>query len=203
MWKTIPTLNRYECNENGEIREKETQKIISQYSDKDGYKLVHLYTDEGKRKAFRAHRLIAYSFILNPDNLPVVNHIDHDKMNNHVDNLEWVTYSYNSQHSYHDGWRDEEIRKCIPEMQKKAAEQSKAPVAQYDQDGNLIAVFSSQKEASEKTGVCRSSITHVVRGQRKTAGGYIWRYVEGSTTKTPENLTGQREISAATENDIV
>lgn len=158
---------------------------------------------KGKRKAFRAHRLIAYSFISNPDNLPVVNHIDHDKMNNHVDNLEWVTYSYNSQHSYHDGWRDEEIRKRIPEMQKKAAEQSKTPVAQYDQDGNLIAVFSSQKEASEKTGVCRSSITHVVRGQRKTAGGYIWRYVEGSTTKTPENLTGQREISAATENDIV
>ena len=67
-------------------------------------------------------------------------------------------------------------------------------VAQYDLNDNLIAIFNSQREASEKTGVCRSSITRCCTGNRKTAGGFKWKYLEGSTTKKPQNLVGSAKL---------
>ena len=61
------------------------------------YKAVTLTNGQKKQKS--VHRLVAEAFILNPDNLPQVNHIDENKLNNHVDNLEWVTASQNQNHS--------------------------------------------------------------------------------------------------------
>ena len=101
MWKTIPVDDNYEANTEGQIREKLSHKILSQWYDKDGYLLVNL-----SRKIYRAHRIIAMTFIDNPQNEPVVNHKDFNKANNHIDNLEWVSYSKNSQHSFTGHHRD-------------------------------------------------------------------------------------------------
>ena len=95
MWKKIPIDMNYEANELGDIRKIGSNQLLKQWLDKDGYKIVAL----SNRKIYRAHRLIASTFIENPEGKPVVNHINHIKQDNRVENLEWVTYSENSKHS--------------------------------------------------------------------------------------------------------
>lgn len=88
--------NLYEVSSLGRISN--YRKIMKTYSINSGYQCVKLYKD-GKKKAALVHRLIATSFIPNPDNKPMVNHIDGNKLNNHVDNLEWVTCQENLKHA--------------------------------------------------------------------------------------------------------
>lgn len=75
---------------------------ISRTTARHNYTQTVLYKD-GKDYPFQVHRLIAETFIPNPDNLPYVNHKDGNKHNNHVDNLEWVTASQNSRHAIKTG----------------------------------------------------------------------------------------------------
>lgn len=178
MWKTIPVDNNYEASDAGDIREIKTKQLVSQWFDKDGYLLVKL-----SNKLYRAHRIIAQTFISNPKNLPVVNHKNFNKSDNHIENLEWVTYQENTAHSFTGNHRDLSVKEWVKQVQPLGAEASKTKVAQYDLSGNLIKIFNSQREASEETGTCRSSITRCVNGHRKTAGGFKWSYyLEGSTT---------------------
>lgn len=85
----------------GEVFNKNGNKLQQQIS-RDGYKVVSV-TRENKTKKFYVHRLVALAYIPNPENKPCVNHIDGDKTNNHVSNLEWCTYSENSKHSFEMG----------------------------------------------------------------------------------------------------
>ena len=81
--------------------------------DKNGY--VHYYIRDlsaGKRKDFKAHRLVAEYFIDNPNDYPIVNHIDGDKANNHIENLEWCTYSQNNIHAYKNGLNTSKKKQC-------------------------------------------------------------------------------------------
>ena len=80
---------------NDRVRLWKSQKI-SQWKDRTGYLQVTLHVDKQK-KNFSIHRLIAMAFIPNPENLPCVNHIDCDRLNNKIDNLEWCTNMYNNQ----------------------------------------------------------------------------------------------------------
>lgn len=74
------------------------EKILKKPKDKDGYIRYCLFKDD-KRFSKYAHRLVALMFIDNPQNKPQVNHIDGNKENNHVDNLEWVTAKENTRHA--------------------------------------------------------------------------------------------------------
>lgn len=198
MWKEIPIDKNYEANELGDIRKKGQTKLVTQWLDKDGYKIAIL----SNRKIYRAHRLIALTFIENPLNLPVVNHKNFNKQDNRIENLEWCTYSYNTKHSYLGNRRKEQAEDWAKKVQPFAAEKSKTKVCQYSLKGELLNIFNSQKEASEKTKTCRSSITRCCRGKRKTAGGYKWAYYTGSTTKKPQNLVDNAGLSTRDE-DIV
>lgn len=183
MWKVIPVDNNYEASDDGKIREIATHKLVAQWPDKDGYLMATL-----SKHLYRVHRLIAQTFISNPNNLPVVNHKNFQKDDNHIDNLEWVSYSDNSKHSFTGHHRDSTLIEWTRQVQHLGAEASKTKVGQYDLNDNLLCIYNSQREASEQTGICRSSITRCVRGIRKTAGGYKWKYyLEGSTTTIEEN----------------
>ena len=78
MWKKITIDMNYEANELGDIRKIGSNQLLKQWLDKDGYKIVAL----SNRKIYRAHRLIASTFIENPEGKPVVNHINHIKQEN-------------------------------------------------------------------------------------------------------------------------
>lgn len=105
--KTIPSFTKYEISEDGTtiIGVGRIRKILSQTINKDGYYQLSLYNDN-TRKCVRTHRLVAETYIPNPKCLPVVNHIDGNKTNNHYSNLEWCTVGHNNQHAFDTGLMD-------------------------------------------------------------------------------------------------
>ena len=89
----------YNIFNNGDCFNTKTSKFLSGSIKNNGYKMYNL-TINGKKKDFLAHRLVALHFIPNPNNYPVVNHKDGNKLNNNVNNLEWISHAENRQHSY-------------------------------------------------------------------------------------------------------
>lgn len=128
-----------------------------------GYFIIVLSKDL-KRKTHSINRLVAQAFIENPNNHPEVNHIDGNKLNNRLENLEWATKSFNVKHSY-------EILKRSPS--NKGAKLIKS-VVQISSDGFVLGDYKSIKEASEQTGVNRHHIGKCVLQKRRLAGGFIW-----------------------------
>jgi hypothetical protein len=121
-----------------------------------GYLKVNLFNGE-KNVTREVQRIVAETFIENPLNKEQVNHIDGNKTNNNVENLEWVTPKENTFHSIY----------VLGNNLKK--------VSQYDLDGKYIRTFKSIKDAGEATGTPRCSISNVVHGRRHKAGNYLWR----------------------------
>lgn len=161
-WVKIKDFANYSVSEYGDVRNDGTGKILKQRLDKDGYVKYDLY-ENSKQHTLTAHRLVAKHFLNKVKGKEFVNHIDENKQNNHLLNLEWCTQRENINH----GTRNERM----------ARTQSKE-VAQYDLQGNLLNVFYGASEASRKTGVDNSSISKCCKGKLKTTGGFIWRYTD-------------------------
>ena len=103
---TLVDWDRYDVRENGDVIPLCGPKKGSPFkrmTHSSGYHQVQLKFKDGKLKKCYLHRIVAYHFLDNPDNLPEVNHIDGDKTNNHVSNLEWCTRKGNAQHALKSG----------------------------------------------------------------------------------------------------
>ena len=111
MWKDILIEENYEANDEGRIRDKQTKEIIPQWVGKDGYCIASL-----SNKLYRVHRLIALTFVDNPMNLPVVNHKNFCKTDNHIENLEWVSHREYAKHSFTSHHRDETMAKWVKKV---------------------------------------------------------------------------------------
>lgn len=99
--KPVPGFEKlYEVSSHGRVSN--YRKVMKFYKINSGYLCVKLTNGEAI-KAFLVHRLVAAAFLPNPENKPEVNHIDGDKTNNHVSNLEWVTSAENKQHAHRTG----------------------------------------------------------------------------------------------------
>ena len=147
-------------------------KILKPAKNKDGYLTVTLCR-AGEKETVRVNRLVAIAFIPNPDYKLEVNHIDGDKLNNAVENLEWATRSENELHSFNAGLKS---RNPSEKTRIASALAHRRPVRRID-DG---AVFPSIKEAAESVGAddCGANISKVCRGLRDTASGFRWEYVQ-------------------------
>lgn len=99
MRKKINGYDNYYIYDNGDVLNTNTGKILAGSVGEHGYKYYRLSKDNQK-KMYYAHRLVAEYFLDNKDNLPVVNHKDGNKLNNNLENLEWVDYSENTKHAY-------------------------------------------------------------------------------------------------------
>lgn len=134
------------------------ENILNTYKTKNNeYSIVSLSAG-GKRKSKSIHRLVATAFIPNPENKLQVNHIDGNKKNNSVLNLEWVNAKENVQHAINN-----KLRK------------TKA-IIQYDIKGNYIKEWGSIAEASKILNIPAPNIINCCKGKCKVIGGFIWRY---------------------------
>ena len=102
-YHTIPTFKKYEITRSGVIRKKDSKRVKSQYVGSTGYNMVSLNDENGKSKPRRVHRLIAITFIPNPENKKYINHINGNKLDNRIENLEWCTMAENNQHGFETG----------------------------------------------------------------------------------------------------
>ena len=163
----------YEISSLGRVRNIKTKRILREGKDKGNYSIICL-TKNSKHKTYYIHRLVAIAFIDNKKNLKQINHIDGNKSNNNVENLEWITCSDNLKHAYKNGL------KKIPEKQKEfIANQGKRLrkiVLQYDKERNFIKKWDSAREIERCLGINNAAISHCCTGKTKTAGGYIWKY---------------------------
>lgn len=126
-------------------------------------------TMNGIEKRYRLHRLVAQAFIPNPNNLPQVNHIDGNKHNNHVSNLEWCDNGYNQRHAFANGLNS----------RKKLGESPKAKkICQFTKDGKLIKIWDCCVRIKLEKGWSDGFICMVCKGKYKTAYGYKWKYYE-------------------------
>ena len=151
-------------------------KLMKPSQEKNGYLKVVLSKNR-KRKTCRVHRIIAETFLENPDNLPQVNHKDEDKTNNFVflnedgsvdkvkSNLEWKTPKENSNH----GTRNERIAKANTNGKKSKK------VLQFTLDGELICEYPSIMEC-ERNGFYRSAVWRCCNGEQKTHKGFRFMY---------------------------
>ena len=140
-------------------------KLLKLDTTHKGYLKVGLSIN-GKRKFVFVHRLVAEHFIPNPDNLPEVNHIDENKENNIVENLEWCDRKYNINY----GTRNEKSAKTLTN-----GKQSK-PVLQLSLDGEFIKEWESSREIHRQLGYCNSFIGKCCKGKYESAYGFRWEY---------------------------
>lgn len=134
-------------------------RLVKPFVAHNGYMRVSLCKD-GKERKFPVHRLVAQAFIPNPSHLDQINHIDENKKNNNVNNLEWCDCKYNSNY----GTRLERLSR----KNGKRVFQIK--------DGAIINEYCSVNEAERQTGISHVIINRVVNGRGYSAGGYQWKY---------------------------
>lgn len=182
IWKPIENCkNLYFISNLGRVKNQISGHIYKTNNRKGDYLSVNLILNE-QRKSIRIHRLVAKAFIPNPNNLPCVNHIDGNKQNNCVDNLEWCTHRENIMHSIKMGNNN---LGGINKYNKNKSFIKYGYIYQYDLENNLLNKFYSAKIASETTGVCCRNILQCINKQenRKQAGGYIWVCDKGGDKK--------------------
>lgn len=159
IWKDIPGYEGlYQASTSGRIKALSSETIMSnKRQDKNAYIVVNLC--KGKRKkSFLAHRLIAITFIPNPDNLPIVNHKNENKQDNRACNLEWCGASYNSAYGSRKAAQAEKLGKRI--LCVETGE-----------------IYLSMGLAGKSVNRPYQNISRACKAESRTCGGYHWKII--------------------------
>lgn len=202
-WKTIPFNTNYEVSNLGRIKNKKTSHVLKEKDNGHGYKIVSLY-NHAIRKVWYIHRVVAITFIPNPLNKPEVNHIDGNKGNNKISNLEWCTTSENGKHAYKIGLKkitkkmidnsrkqimliNDNPEKRMEALQKAALVNSQKSTAEYTLNSSnqfkplkcieLNRLFLSARRVENKLNIKRNTIHKAMEKGYETCGGYHWCYI--------------------------
>ena len=204
IWKDIPYTKCHQVSNMGRVRNKTTMEIRKLFLSNKGYPCISVYiglNENGneRRKNLLVHRLVAESFIPNPENKPEVDHINTIVTDNRVENLRWVTKKENSNMPLslkHMG--DAKRGENSPYWGKPRTEETKARmrhdhiksdkyihganhryskhVFQYDLDGNYITEYDCMRDASSATGINYNMIAYCCAGRYKRGGQFLWSY---------------------------
>ena len=173
IWKDIEGYKgKYQVSNFGKVKNTNTNHILSQSKNNCGYYRVGLYFNKVNKRV-DVHRLVAEAFINNPEQKKEVNHINGNKKDNSINNLEWVTHKENICHAWKEGLF-ETVRKASKRYGKNNPSAKK--VIQYDLDGNEIRRYDCIAEAVKATNINKTSIGKCCSGRQKTAGNYIWKF---------------------------
>ena len=154
MVSNLGNVKRIKCKKHHDGKLLKPQKGRS-------YLLVGL-SKNGIQTSQRVHRLVAEAFIENPNNYPVINHINQNKHDNRVENLEWCTYKYNNDYG--------------KPIKPKKIVKNHIGVKRKVRCIETSEIFSSQTSAAKKCGIVQSGIVRCCKGKQKSAGGFHWEY---------------------------
>lgn len=164
MWKTIPEFSRYEINEEGIIRNRNNHNILSQRHDARGYLVVALTRDDLVNTTKGVHRCLMETFspVEDMKNL-TVNHINHVKDDNRLENLEWLTNRENVQEAYAAGLHDGKHKGGNNKLAVRCVETGD--------------IYESSAEAAKMIGITSyGKVNDACKDPNKTCGGYHWQF---------------------------
>lgn len=174
IWKPIVGFEKYSVSNLGRIKNP-FGKILKPFPNNKGYLRVHLNSENIKHKHCSVHRAVALAFILNPDNLPQINHKNHNVQDNRVKNLEWCSNEYNQRYSH-----------------------SKS-ISQYNIRGELLRDWESISDAQRALNIPSTNISKCCKGIILTINGYIFLY-SGKSISERLNIMQLRKHKSKTEN---
>lgn len=164
-------VTTYLISEDGKCFNTKTNKYLKGQVTKWGYLSYYLTLEDGTKQRFFGHRLVALAYIPNPLNKPEVNHIDGNKLNNKVENLEWVTASENQKHNIKIG-NKKNIQK----------------VYQYNKDKELIKIYPTLQSVKEDGFNPATIIQEIHNNEKVLCYGYYWNDKEDNNFKTKTKL---------------
>lgn len=178
IWKDIQGYNGiYQISNLGRVKSQRfwtgsryvyKERLLSPGVSKAGYLRVTLSKDK-KSKNKNIHRLVAEAFISNPRNLSCINHIDGNKLNNNINNLEWCTQKHNMQEAFKTG---------LVKIPRGKYNHRARKIIQKDLDGKVIKVWDYMTKITEELGFDYTNISKCCSGIYKKSYGYIWEYKE-------------------------
>lgn len=162
QWVDISDYDhKYEVSTLGNVRNKRTHHILKHSLNKQGYHRVNLYNDFGMKSKF-VHRLVAQAFIPNPEHKPEINHIDEDKANNTVNNLEWSTRKENINH----GTRND-----------RSSKKQSIPIIATNLKTGESREFYGINECARQLSLDGGHICKVLKGRLTQCKGYVFKYI--------------------------
>ena len=152
----------YEVSDQGRVKslKYDKERILKPGRDSGGYLRVNLYKNREKKKCL-VHRLVAKTFIPNPDNLPQVNHKDENPSNNSVQNLEWCYPKYNANYGTRTQRQSEKLSKSV---------------LQYEKSGAFVREWKSMRDVQRNLNYNQGNISHCCNGKYKSAYNFIWKF---------------------------
>lgn len=181
MWKDIEWYEWIyqvsDCNE-WVIKISNNRILKSQIS--NWYKKVWIYKNNIRNK-FSEHRIVAQTFIPNPDNYPIVMHLDNDRLNNNIDNIKWWTQKENVQQCHKEKRHLFDVSNPKVMLWKFGGKHNTSKsVIQYDKESNYILEFPSISDAHISTWIDIWWISKCCKWKTKSAWWFIWRYKNSS-----------------------
>lgn len=166
-------------DDNLTVYSKRSGKKLTPFIGCDGYYHIRYRIGDKKYHENRLHVILAHCFIDNPNNYKYVNHIDSNKLNNNLDNLEWCTNSYNVKHGWDSGNR---------------THKNNTKIDVYDLENKFIATFKSIRECGKELKIDRHRIARVLKGEiKRDCLGYLFKYAESQ--ETIENIVNEKNIN--------